>query len=63
MNHEIQAEQFLAYYAKLNGEGMEDVFARWADTKDFAPDSRRAIWYAVLDKGLPLGWEGVEAAS
>jgi len=61
----FQAEAFLAFALKYETSGipLQQVFRRWAVSKDFMPGDSRTIWQAVqalLSLSTPSG-EAAEA--
>jgi len=42
----LQAQKFVAYFRRVGGN-LDQVFAFWADGKDFDPGDREAIWLLV----------------
>ena len=44
---QIQAQKFVAYFGKFQSTALADKFKRWAESKDFEPSNKRAIWIEV----------------
>jgi len=38
-----QAEQFLDYFAKFKGKGLDEIFGIWTESKDFDEETKRGI--------------------
>ncbi len=54
--YQDQAERFVSWVSRLpQGTSREGAFQRWAGSKDFHPDDRKAIWDLVQkdDAGIP----------
>jgi hypothetical protein len=51
----LQAEQYFSYEVKCCGAGLRDeLFVKWADSKDFHPFDREAIRLILLGRGIKV---------
>ncbi len=44
-----QAERFLAWFPRLPTTSLDEAFKKWADSKDFLDEDRKAIWDLIQE--------------